>query len=159
MARPHLFPTRNLLCFGDGIYRCHPAIISPTWSFSVFWFFSPVQPEFFYFLILHSRLSSQHVGHPHPYPHCMPVAPSKLMPDGWISVVVLAIVCCWNVYPCSGCLVYCKSYLKWFMGLTDVWCSWMCPWLSQKSGQHCHSPLPKLSLYWLRNPLWQYCNG
>lgn len=28
-----------------------------------------------------------------------------------------------------------------------------------KSGQHCHSPLPKLSLYWLWNPLWQYCNG
>lgn len=52
-----------------------------------------------------------------------------------------------------------QSYLKWFMGLTDVWYSWMCPWLSQKSGQRCHSPLPKLSLYWLQKPLWQYCNG
>ena len=63
------------------------------------------------------------------------------------------------VFTFSGAAWLLSSQLKWFMGLTDVWYSWMCPWLSQKSGQHCHSPLPKLSLYWLWNPLWQYCNG
>ena len=63
------------------------------------------------------------------------------------------------VFTFTGAAWRLSSQLRWFMGLTDVWYSWMCPWLSQKSGQHCHSPLPKLSLYWLWNPLWQYCNG
>lgn len=60
----------------------------------------------------------------------------------------------------SLCSTHPTGWLEeWFMGLTDAWCSWICPWSSQKPGQHCHSPLPKLSLYWLQNPLWQRCNG
>lgn len=74
----------------------------------------------------------------------------------WVGAVFFPWLCAAGMFIFARVAWLLQSYLKWFMGLTDVWYSWMCPWLSQKSGQCCHSPLPKLSLYWLQKALWQY---